>query len=305
MPRVKAILLCLATLYAPVALSQSANPAVPGTVNYVEGSASIEGRVLNQRSVGFAYLKPGQVLETADGRVELLLTPGVFLRVGDNSRVRMISPNLLNTQVEVDRGRVDIEVDEIHSGNNLQVAEAGANTRLLKAGFYAFDADKATVRVFKGEAALQEKSGDGQKLLKIKGDHQVGLVANASMVSVSFDRNQAEDALYQWSSLRSQYLAEANIDMASAYAGYGGVSPGWYWNAGLWGYTWLPGDGLWWSPFGWGFYSPRYIYFGGPVFYRGYGRGYVQTRGYAGSFHGGGFSGGGHAMGGGFHGGRG
>ena len=149
------------------------------------------------------------------------------------------------------------------------------------------------MRVFKGEAAFQEKSGDGQKLLKIKGDHQVGLVANASMVSVSFDRNQAEDALYQWSSLRSQYLAEANIDMASAYAGYGGVGPGWYWNAGLWGYTWLPGDGLWWSPFGWGFYSPRYIYFGGPVFYRGYhGRGYVQTRGYAGSFHGGGFSGG-------------
>ena len=49
------------------------------------------------------------------------------------------------------------------------------------------------------------------------------------------------------------------------------------------------------------------IYFGGPVFCRGYrGRGYVQTRGYAGSFHGGGFSGGaGHAMGGGFHGGRG
>ena len=102
MPRVKAILLCLATLYAPVALSQSANPAVPGTVNYVEGSASIEGRVLNQRSVGFAYLKPGQVLETADGRVELLLTPGVFLRVGDHGAVRLISPNLLNTQVEVD-----------------------------------------------------------------------------------------------------------------------------------------------------------------------------------------------------------
>jgi hypothetical protein len=304
MPRVKAILLCLATLYAPVALSQSANLAVPGTVNYVEGSASIEGRVLNQRSVGFAYLKPGQVLETADGRVELLLTPGVFLRVGDHSAVRMISPNLLNTQVEVDRGRADIEVDEIHSGNNLQVIEAGANTRLLKAGFYAFDADKATVRVLKGEAALQEKDGDGQKLLKIKGDHQVGLVANASMVSVSFDRNQAEDALYQWSSLRSQYLAEANINMASAYAGYGGVAPGWYWSAGLWGYTWLPGDGLWWSPFGWGFYSPRYIYYGGPVFYHG--RGYVQTRGYAGTFHGEGFSGGaGHAMGGGFHGGRG
>ena len=114
MPRLKAVLLSLATLCAPVALAQSANPAVPGTVNYVEGSASINGRALNQQSVGYAQLEPGQVLQTTNGRAELLLTPGVFLRVGENSAVRMISPNLLNTQVALDRGRADIEVDEIH-----------------------------------------------------------------------------------------------------------------------------------------------------------------------------------------------
>ena len=307
MPRLKAILLSLATLCAPVALAQTANPAVPGTVNYVEGSASIEGRMLNQRSVGSAQLEPGQVLETANGRAELLLTPGVFLRVGENSAVRMVSPDLLNTRVEVDRGRADIEVDEIHPRNNIEVTEAGAHTRLLKNGFYAFDADKHTVRVFKGEAELIE-TGDVQKQLKLKGDRQVALAGNEAVKSVSFDRDQAEDSLYSWSSLRSQYLAEANINLASQYAGYGGWAPGWYWDAGFWGYTWLPGDGLLWSPFGWGFYSPRYIYYGGPIFYggRGFGRGYVQSRGYAGSFHGEGFSGGGvHSMGGGFHGGRG
>ena len=307
MPRLKAILLSLATLCAPVALAQTANPAVPGTVNYVEGSASIEGRMLNQRSVGSAQLEPGQVLETANGRAELLLTPGVFLRVGENSAVRMVSPDLLNTRVEVDRGRADIEVDEIHPRNNIEVTEAGASTRLLKNGFYAFDADKHTVRVFKGEAELIE-TGDVQKQLKLKGDRQVELAGNEAVKSVSFDRDQAEDSLYSWSSLRSQYLAEANINLASQYAGYGGWAPGWYWDAGFWGYTWLPGDGLLWSPFGWGFYSPRYIYYGGPIFYggRGFGRGYVQSRGYAGSFHGEGFSGGGvHSMGGGFHGGRG
>ena len=307
MPRLKAILLSLATMCAPVALAQTANPAVPGTVNYVEGSASIEGRMLNQRSVGSAQLEPGQVLETANGRAELLLTPGVFLRVGENSTVRMVSPDLLNTRVEVGRGRADIEVDEIHPRNNIEVTVAGGSTRLLKNGFYAFDADKHNVRVFKGEAELIE-TGDMQKQLKLKGDRQVELAGNEAVKSVSFDRDQAEDSLYSWSSLRSQYLAEANINLASQYAGYGGWAPGWYWDAGFWGYTWLPGDGLLWSPFGWGFYSPRYIYYGGPIFYggRGFGRGYVQSRGYAGSFHGEGFSGGGvHSMGGGFHGGRG
>ena len=310
MPRLKAILLSLATMCAPVALAQSANPAVPGTVNYVEGSASISGRPLNQQSVGSAQLQPGQVLQTANGRVELLLTPGVFLRVGENSAVRMISPNLLNTQVALDRGRADIEVDEIHPRNDIQVAQGSANTRLLKDGLYAFDADKGTVRVFKGEAELLEETGGGQKALKIKGDHQVGLTGDEAAVrSVSFERNQAEDALYNWSSLRSQYLAEANLNLASQYAGYGGMAPGWYWDAGFWGYTWLPGDGLLWSPFGWGFYSPRYIFYGGPVFYGGHGYGY-GGRGYGGRSYaqfrgGGGFSGGGgHAMGGGSHGGR-
>ena len=54
MPRLKAILLSLATTCAPVALAQTANPAVPGTINYVEGSASIGGQPLNQQSVGYA-----------------------------------------------------------------------------------------------------------------------------------------------------------------------------------------------------------------------------------------------------------
>jgi hypothetical protein len=301
MPRLKAILLSLATMCAPVALAQTANPAVPGTVNYVEGSASINGRALNQQSVGYAQLQPGQVLQTANGRAELLLTPGVFLRVGENSAVRMISPNLLNTQIALDRGRADIEVDEIHPRNDIQVSEGSANTRLLKDGLYAFDADKGTVRVFKGEATLLEQTGSGQKLVKVKGDHQVGLAGNEVVQAVSFDRNQAEDPLYNWSSLRSQYLAEANLTLASQYAGYGVMAPGWYWDAGFWGYTWLPGDGLLWSPFGWGFYSPRYIFYGGPIFYGGRayaGRSYAQ-------FSGGGFSGeGAHAMGGGFHGGR-
>src|SRR6202453_3653130 len=158
MPRVKAILLSLATLCAPAARAQIANPAVPGTINYVEGSASIEGRVLNQQSVGSAQLGPGQVLQTTNGRAELLLTPGVFLRLDENSVIRMVSPNLLNTQVELDRGRADIEVDEIHLGNNLQVEHAGFTTRLLKNGLYAFDADQNTVRVFKGEAELLRSS---------------------------------------------------------------------------------------------------------------------------------------------------
>ena len=54
MPRLKAFyLLSLATLLAPaLVLGQSANPAVPGTLNYVEGQVSINGQVVNELSSG-------------------------------------------------------------------------------------------------------------------------------------------------------------------------------------------------------------------------------------------------------------
>jgi hypothetical protein len=291
------MLLSLATLCAPVALAQTANPAVPGTINYVEGSASIAGQALNQKSVGFTQLEPGEALQTGNGRVEVLLTPGVFLRVGENSSLRMLSPSLLDTEVALDRGQADVEVDEIRPQNNLVVVEDGGGTRLLKNGLYAFDAGNRTVRVFNGEAELLSNDR-GQKPIKIKNDREIYVAANEPIKAVHFAPNQAEDALYNWSSLRSQYLAEANMNLASAYASYGPFAPGWYWDAGFWGYTWLPGDGLFWNPFGWGFYSPRYLYYGGPVFYggRGFYHGYA-SRGFEGEHAMGGFGGGG------FHGG--
>jgi hypothetical protein len=73
--------------------------------------------------------------------------------------------------------------------------------------------------------------------------------------------------------LRSSYLAEANVDAASAYLynGYDGpgwVGTGWYWAPGFGGYTFIPGDGILYSPFGFGFYSPLVV-FRSPLFFRG------------------------------------
>jgi hypothetical protein len=317
LPRLRAVLLSLATLWAPVLLAQSANPAGPGTINYVEGVASVDGQPLNQRSVGTVELQPGQVLQTANGKVEMLLTPGVFVRLDDNSVVKMVSPNLTDTEIELDRGRAAVEVDEIHSQNNIQIIESGAETRLVKNGLYEFDAANNLIRVFKGQAEVTENNGDNQKPIKIKGDHQL-VLGGTELKTVDFQPKSAEDDLYNWSSLRSEYLAEANADLATGYSGYGGFNPGWYWDSALWGYTWLPGDGLFWNPFGWGFYSPAYAYEFGPVYrgpFRGHGY-YPRAYGYGGhglppghfnTFHGnmgsrGGFQGGGF-HGGGFHGG--
>jgi hypothetical protein len=324
MPRSKVLLLLsLATLFAP-AFGQSANPARPGSLNYIEGQASIDGRQVSARSVGTAELEPGQYLATAEGKAEILLTPGVFLRLDNNSTVKMISPDLTHTEVLLDRGRASVEADQLYPQNRILIDQKGGQTQLIKNGLYEFNADNNTVRTFDGKAAVYR--GDNLqsdvKPIDVKGGRQLAL--NGEMVKPNgFDKSHSEDDLYNWSSLRSQYLGEANIDLAAQYAGYGpgfgGFDPGWYWDAGLYSYDWLPGGGPFWSPFGFGFYSPYYLYGGGFVYGRGfYGRGYGYRGGYGfsgargagvggraiASGGGGGFHGGGGG-GGGFHGGGG
>jgi hypothetical protein len=167
--------------------------------------------------------------------------------------------------------------------------------------------------VFKGRAEVE--IGDG-KYETLKSHHEMALVQDAQGKRVDFNANGVGDDLYNWSSLRSQYLAEANNQIAGEYAYGPGFYPGWYWDPYAWDYTFIGADPFY-SPFGWGFY-PWGGYLGGwGGFYgRGfYGRGFhghgfhggyhghpvYGFRGGTGGFHGGGFHGG---MGG-FHGGGG
>src|SRR5579862_8166574 len=84
----------LVTIGSARVWGQNPHPARPGSINYVEGKASVGTQVLGPSSPGSIELEKGQTLTTEDGKVEVLLTPGVFLRVADNSAVRMVSPEL-------------------------------------------------------------------------------------------------------------------------------------------------------------------------------------------------------------------
>jgi hypothetical protein len=245
--------------------------ATPGTVNYVEGQVSIGQEVLTSNSIGTAKLEPNQYLFTGMGKAEMLLTPGVFLRLGDNSSVQMISPDLLNTRVALDKGDATVEVAEIQDANDIEVTADGTTTRLLKRGLYEINADQGAVRVFDGEAAV----GNDSRHVKVKAGHEVNIANESVSKATSFNKGTYEASdLYRWSSLRSAYVAEANADAAPLYVEGGSdwFGAGWYWDPWFSAYTFIPGDGIFYSPFGWGFYSPFYA--GWAPFGFGYGFGY-------------------------------
>jgi hypothetical protein len=287
----------IAGLFAAGALTV-ANAAIarPGMVNYVEGNVTLNGQVLGRNSVGSAEVAPGQVLGTSIGKAEMLLTPGSFLRIGDNSAVKMIAPSLIDTQVELQRGQANVEVDQIEKENRLEIVTGGVTTTLEKNGVYQFDANQPSIAVYDGEAVVHI----GDRNIEVKKGKELSLVASAAKPKPrSFDRNQTGD-LYAWSKLRSEYNAEASQASAQTiFVNNGGwYGPGWYWNPWFDGWAFVPayGYGLY-SPFGFGFYGPGYFY--GGYGYRGFGYGYrggfvAPHAAFVGGGFGGGFHGGGH-----------
>jgi hypothetical protein len=247
------------------------NLAVPGALNYVEGQVALEGQTLDSKSVGSAELQAGRVLTTETGKAEFLLTPGVFVRLGDNTSVKMISPGLTTTEIALIQGEAMVEVDQIYPQNDIRIEQKGGTTQLLKVGLYDFDASRNFVRVFDGKAQVTTND----RRVTVKGGHEVALnTDNSEFKSHKFDKKDyATTDLYRWSSLRSNYLAEANVDAARTYIvdgwyGPGWIGAGWYWDPWFSAYTFVPGGGIFYNPFGWGFYSPLSVY-RSPLFYRG------------------------------------
>ncbi|MBV9610968.1 MAG: FecR domain-containing protein, partial [Acidobacteriaceae bacterium] len=245
--------------------------ARPGALNYVEGDAFINGAPVSNKGVRSTFLNANDTLSTDAGKAELLLTPGVFLRIGDNSAVKMIAPSLTNTQVEVTRGEAMLEVTGLVKDNEIQVFDRNGAIRIEKDGLYRFSADEPpTAAVLEGKA---EVSFEGRRIQLGKG-HET--VIGPELRAEKFDLTRNDD-LYAWSNVRSQYDAASSYQAAKSVPinntggwwgyGYGGwYSPGWFWNGAFDSWAWLPAYGAFYSPFGWGFYAPGIIAYA-PVVY--------------------------------------
>jgi uncharacterized membrane protein YgcG len=261
-------------------------PARPGTLNYVEGQAAMGGQSLDAKSVG-KEMAQGQSITTLNGKAEILLTPGVFLRLGPNSSATMVANGLADTQVELNQGHAMIEADQLFAENHISMIFGGFNIALQKHGLYDFDATEHQVRVFDGEAVAT----NGAHRVELKGGHMLNVASLGDLKTHGFDKKAYEGDLYNWSSLRASYLAEANITTARTYvSGPGFWGAGWYWNPWYSAYTFIPGDGFFFDPFGWGFYSPLFVYrapfFGYYGGYRSFGH-YAPPAAFVAAYHGG------------------
>jgi hypothetical protein len=250
----------LAMSFAPRARAQSVISAHSGVIHYVEGDVSVDGTPVHPKFAEFPDVKAGQLLATAEGRAEILLTPGVFLRMAENSSVRMLSNALVDTRLEVVSGSVLVEVGELREHNAISFEASSTHMELGKKGLYRIDATPASLRVYEGQVRVVS----GSESLTARKGHQIDL--DASRLADTRFETKDTDAFYRWSSRRAEYVAAANVisarvtsnsDYSSSFTGNPGA---WSWNPYFGMFTFLPASGVYWSPFGSPFYSPTMVW---------------------------------------------
>ncbi|HEX9960328.1 MAG TPA: FecR family protein, partial [Pyrinomonadaceae bacterium] len=136
--------------------------AKAGGINFVEGKVAVA-----RKTAKSGYLLKGDELEIGDvvstgagGKAEILLNPGSYVRLGENTDFEFVDTSVENLKVKVNRGSVIFEViadDEFR----VAVTTPGADFYVVKSGIYRVDvlSDGAgKIEVWKGLAEI----GDGR-----------------------------------------------------------------------------------------------------------------------------------------------
>jgi hypothetical protein len=174
-----------------------------GTVNYQRGAIYVDGQLV-QPTYGYHppfQMKNGQRLRIENGRVELLLGTGVYLRMLGPSAIRMQETQLADTRVVIENGSALIEVAGMNKDAKLRVICGDSSTELKRAGSYRFDApDEALtgkLRIYGGDATVER---DG---VAVKGRTGLAVDLAAGLQQSKFDLKDG-DALQAWAARRSQ-----------------------------------------------------------------------------------------------------
>ena len=200
-----AVILALSVIPA---LAQPVISAKSGVISYVEGKVYLGDQIVEPSPTRFPDVKENAVVRTAEGRAEVLLTPGVVLRLGENSSFKMLTNRLIDTRLNLLTGSAVVEADEIAKDTNVTLVCKDGTVSLDKKGLYRFDTAPARIKVFDGLASVQVA---GQNILVAAGKM---LSLGGEVASVEKFDKEDTDSLDNWSKRRGELVAMANVSAA-------------------------------------------------------------------------------------------
>lgn len=238
--------------------------AKAGAVNYLSGDVSIQPKGAAKK----IFLHKGDEVQVGDkvstgggGRAEILLNPGSYIRLAENSEFEFVTTSLEDDlQLRLNRGSA---IFEVIADKEFKIAINTLNSRfyLISSGIYRIDAlenGAGKISVWKGKAQL----GDA-KATTVKGG-KTATFDNMQIAIAKFDRdNKGEFDL--WSKSRAEQIAKINEKLVqrqmrqslmSSFNNTWDASNGY----GLWvrdpfsqSFCFLPFSYGWRSPYGFGF----------------------------------------------------
>lgn len=257
------ITLAAVLLTAVSVLAQKRNPlpideqdkyvvsARAGVVSLVEGRATVNG-VAKPASVETLLagdeLRLSDIVTTGSGsRIEVLLNPGCYLRMGENSAFVYLFDGFTNNRIKLLRGSAVLEASAIDGF--VRVETPKTNFEIIREGLYRFNVaenGKSEVAVRKGRALSGKTVIKGGKRAIVEGE---------TVAIASFGKKEA-DELDDWSKDRAKTLIASNRQLSSSLMKrslYSMVGNAWVYDPFCRCYTFLPYTAGFSSPYGWNY----------------------------------------------------
>ncbi|HJQ69886.1 MAG TPA: FecR family protein [Blastocatellia bacterium] len=231
--------------------SQYVVSARAGVVNVVEGDVSFERGDKSDMLIAGDVVRAGDLVKTgANGRAEILLNPGSYLRLSTNSEFVFNDTRIYRLELNLLKGSAIVEASVVVEA--IKVITPQGEVPIVNGGLYRFNVDA------EGGAEVVLRKG---KLLTggvvVKEGRKAMIGAGAPAIT-PFDK-KVEDEFDLWSKERARVIVAANRKLSdralrrSSSLSLSGNA--WVFNPFTGSYTFLPGYWGIASPYGYGYSS--------------------------------------------------
>jgi hypothetical protein len=185
--------------------AQSVVSVRAGIVHFSEGTVLLDGRQMEQHFGRFEYMAIGSELRTENGHAEIILTPGAFLRVGENSTIRMISNRLSDSKIELLKGSLVLDSTAGTEDSPITLRFGDYEARAQTQGYYRFDSNPPKLKVDSGQMAVFH--GSSEAVMLVAG-HTIAM--RGGVLNILESQRNSDD-LDTWNNTRNNSIAEKNV----------------------------------------------------------------------------------------------
>jgi hypothetical protein len=264
-----------------------------GGINAVSGRTGVQSQGSSEWELLTIKdnLEAGDVVKTGiDGRVEMLLNPGSYMRVAENSEFELTNNSLENLEVRLIRGTAIVEATGADDTElMINITTPHTKMAIVRRGLYRVNVvpgDVTELIVRKGRVLLSDSQ------TKVKGGRKLIFSGHTFSMAKLEKADKEKDAFDNWSKERAETVAKANrrirgrdlslimASLNSPWSGFSGRSSGiWMYNSRYSCFTFVPFFIGWGSPYGSSYSQSFSGYYCCDRFYNGTPRGYTPTAG--------------------------